>query len=246
MQRDYRSSFERFLAHSDEKNVLFREILKDIRMVGATSLIDIGAGNGSLAIPLAREVERYQAIEPNEAFAEALRAAGVEVLQETFPCAVNGPFDFALLSHSVPYDEQSYEIFLEAAFDLLAPKGELLVITYPGLDDNFTQLLKRLGKRSAERHRHGYAGIVLKLFHLAEDQLESVKIRQVVTKVETTTANEMVDALSFVAGDGDLERMERFLRKRRQIRRILYDEYRISDTKFSFSFKHKFLRVRKP
>ena len=68
MEDIYKNDFEKFLSHTDEKKVLLDEISKEIEKHKTESLLDIGAGNGLLSIPLSKKVESYLAVEPNKKF----------------------------------------------------------------------------------------------------------------------------------------------------------------------------------
>ena len=140
----------------DQPEVLVREVAARLRARHARSLLDIGAGSGGVAVPLSKEVARYLAIEARAPAAAALRAAGLEVVEARFPVDLDERFDVVLSSHSIPEDgPELYGPFLGRAWDLVAPGGLLLVITFKGVDDSAVQLLaERLAGRSYGSHPH--------------------------------------------------------------------------------------------
>ncbi len=116
---------------------------------GARSLLDIGAGSGGVAVPVARSVERYVAVEQDPIAAQALRDAGLDVVEATFPVEIRDRFDLVVSSHSIPEGGvELYEPFLSRAWERVAPGGLLLVITFKGSNDS---PLFRLSERVLRR-----------------------------------------------------------------------------------------------
>src|SRR5665213_298589 len=100
-------------ARWDQAEVLTACILGFVRDRRARSVLDIGAGRGLVA--------------------EALRAAGLDVVQGTFPVALDERFDLVVSSHSIPEgDVALYEPFLAGAWKLVASGGTLLIVTFKG------------------------------------------------------------------------------------------------------------------
>jgi len=120
-------------ARWDQAEVLTACILGFVRDRRARSVLDIGAGRGLVAVPVAAAVKRYVAVEKEPSGAEALRAAGLDVVQGTFPVALDERFDLVVSSHSIPEgDVALYEPFLAGAWKLVASGGTLLIVTFKG------------------------------------------------------------------------------------------------------------------
>src|SRR5262245_55562927 len=98
---DYRKAFETFLQSTNEKQEFARILIQQIRDRGVSSLLDIGAGNGELALPLSQQVKRYLAVEPNFAHAAVLRNLCLQVIEKPFPCQIDETFDMVVASHVI-------------------------------------------------------------------------------------------------------------------------------------------------
>ncbi len=64
--------YQRALARSDYATRILGAI--DLQLAGITSVLDVGAGCGALALPLAERIPRGTALEPAQPMAAALRA----------------------------------------------------------------------------------------------------------------------------------------------------------------------------
>lgn len=237
----YPRYFQKFLDHTDEKEVFVREISTEIKDAQAREMLDIGAGNGQLSIPLASLVSRYVAIERNDEHAAKLRAAGLEVIQSVFPCEVPGSFDFVLASHVLSYrSQQDQRGFLHRAWNTVTKGGTFLVVTYRSEEeDDWTRLMQRLGENRQDTHAAGFRNTLETLAGLGE-----VHVRKVETHVRTDQLDDMLQALAFVASDGIPAIADEFLAKRKELQAIFDAEYRIGE-EYVFPFQHFFVRARK-
>ncbi len=125
---------------------------------GCRSALDVGAGFGALAVPLARRLERVTAIEPSPAMAAALqrrvraeRLDNVEVIERAWeePCAV--PHDLVLCAHVGPLIRHGSPFLATAGS--LARRAVVLVRDAPGAGDKFffSELYPALLGRRYER-----------------------------------------------------------------------------------------------
>jgi SAM-dependent methyltransferase len=96
--------YQRALARSDYAARVLRAI--DPQLAGAASVLDVGAGCGALALPLAERVPRVTALEPAPAMAAALRAeAGrrglrrLTVVEAAWGEVALPPHDLVLCAH---------------------------------------------------------------------------------------------------------------------------------------------------
>ena len=101
--------------HYNQKEVLLQHISHHIEKIGASSLLDIGAGDGKLAIPLSKKTENYAAIESSHERVDLLRKAGLTVIEGIFPINVGGLYHMVLIVHSLPEKVDEVKPFLKAA-----------------------------------------------------------------------------------------------------------------------------------
>ncbi len=233
VQDAYKNDFENFLSHTDEKEILRAEISNEIKKYAPASILDIGAGNGLLCIPLSRLVKRYAAIELNAKFCEKLENAGIQVIGSHFPCPIHETFDFVLASHVISYSENKYIGFINKAMDAMRPGGVFVLVTFRAQEDDWTRLMRDLGMNPEDKYRTVFNEMIELL-----NTFGAVTIRKVVTHVFADSLEDFVQSLCFVATDGDPKRKEAFLREyRNMLEKILDSKYR-QDGKYVFPFQH--------
>lgn len=247
MTDSYINDFQKFLSHTDEKGILLDEIAKEIEKYNIHSLLDIGVGDGLLGIPLSEKVDKYLAIEQKEEYVRELNDGGLEVMQGKFPMKIDESFDLVLSSHSLgSYRKENFESFVREAWKLVNPKGILLIITYRGQEDDWTNLMDYIGARNErsdikieDYNRVGYNTLLELLNSLGE-----IKIRKVVTRVETNNIEDMIQALCFVFSYGKAEKKEQFISFRTKLEKIFNSKYK-DDKGYYFPFQHFFITVQK-
>lgn len=232
----YARSFEMFLAHTDEKQVFINEFSKYIDQYRPFSVLDIGAGNGSLAIPVAALVKRYVAIEPNHKYASRLRDAGLPVVEEPYPTPMPDTYDLVIMSHVISYEAANHQELLSAAWHDVAPGGHLLAVTHRGdQPDDWSNLLNAIGWTNPTPYRDIYQEILTLLTSRG-----TVSVREVVTTLDTDNLEDMLQAMAFVASGGRSEDHSRFLAEKEILSKVLQDRYLTAEG-FSFPFKHFFI-----
>jgi SAM-dependent methyltransferase len=109
---------------------------------GAGSVLDVGAGFGALALPLAARVERVTAVEPAPAMRAALRRrirraglANVRVVAAAWDERALAPHDVVLCAHVGPLLVPGSSFL--TALPALARRAFVLVHDAPGGDDKF-------------------------------------------------------------------------------------------------------------
>jgi len=237
----YVQAFQSFLKHTTEKQDLFAVLERRIKAAKAHSLLDIGAGNGDLALPLSRLVQAYIAIEPNPEYAARLQAKGIMmVFQEPFPWKTFSTLavDIVLASHVVPWDRGEAQAFLRASWRSLGPKGTLIMISYDEEVGGWRELLdasglplETVGQGRFEEYKQ-----LLTTFGRLE-------IEAITTSVITKSLDEMLLALSFVYSDGQPEKAEAF--QKNVVVRHFLESYHHPDEHYRFPFTHYLLQVNK-
>jgi SAM-dependent methyltransferase len=116
----YRSMARRFGLDPRRTDEPALETLRRLAQPGQTWL-DIGAGGGRYALPLALVVDRVLALEPSPSMLEVLRAGmiehgidNVEIIEDRWPTEPMLSVDVALMAH-VGYDIEEFAAFLDAA-----------------------------------------------------------------------------------------------------------------------------------
>lgn len=240
MEEEYKTDFEKFLAHTDEKEVLLNETIKEIRKINADSLLDIGAGDGSLAIPLSKGIKKYVAVESKQKFVSKLKSEGLSVIEGVFPLNINERFDIVFSSHALSYKPEIYADYIDKALELLKQGGLFIIITFRGQEDDWTALLKELGIPQMDYHRVGFNQII----QLLHKHTGSVTTRKVTTTVNTLSIDDIVDVLSFVYHGGNSEQKNKFTTTKNRLIKILNSRYKKSHG-YSFPFQHTFIITKK-
>lgn len=232
----YYKDFKTFLSYTNEKEILLSEIASDIEKYNVKSLLDIGAGNGLLSIPLSAYVKKYVAVESHKPYAKKLQQAGLRAIARPFPFSLNEIFDMVLICHALSY-KTPYRTFLRGAWRNVSFGGHLLFITYRAGRDDWTLLMDAVGIPVHKRNAGRFSAICNLL-----ETLGDLHVRKVTTYVTTPTKKEMISALAFVASGGDEEKKKHFLFT--DLDRILLP-YKKGET-YSFPFHHFFILVQKP
>ncbi len=238
MAGDYDAAFVAFLLFTNQKPELCAEIAKRIRGRGATSLLDIGAGAGELAVPLSSLVRRYCAVEHKGIYAALLRARGLHVIESSFPVAIDSLFDFVLISHVLPRQPVEYEPFLQSAWSVVAPGGALLGVLHNDVPSEWYDLITACGLSPGRR-----ASSLEKLSSYFST-LGPTTVDTITTTVSTASRRGIVSALSFVYGAGKREKIREFEERSSLILQYLDARYRNGE-EYCFPFHHIFLQAHK-
>jgi SAM-dependent methyltransferase len=238
----YEQDFPFYLKYTNEKKILSKEILNLFNRFNVKSVLDLGAGNGDLSKLLVKDVDRYLAVEPKKEFIHSLRKEGITALEKAFPCNLSEEkYDFILCSHSVPSSKLDYEPFLNKAFERLNQNGHLLIITYLGKENDWDNLLTDIKVKPFEEVSDRY-------FERKDFLKKLGKIEEwfVFSKVESSSIENIIKALSFVASGGEVEKKNIFLSKSKEISDIMNQKYYNKESNdYFFPFEHVFLMTSK-
>jgi SAM-dependent methyltransferase len=232
----YRQSFEKFLAHTDEKAIFVKELGSYLERYNPESVLDIGAGNGSLAIPISESIENYEAVEQNPKYAQKLRDAGIKTLEATFPTPLAKKFGLVMLSHVVSYEAANHTELIPPALSAVEPNGHLLLVTHRGnSEDDWSRLLKSISINKFS----GYATIYSEIIDMLS-KAGKTEVRKVSTTLDTDNLEDMLEAMAFVAANGRTEDYKEFIAQRDKIKEILDSKYATAKG-YSFPFQHIFI-----
>lgn len=208
----YEESFGRFLACTDEKAVFIRYLTQIISTFKPASLLDIGAGDGSLALPLSRLVPHYLAIEVSQKFVLRLALQGVDVVKGLFPEVVatspSEQFDMVLICHSLPNATAMRERFIREAHRMVAKGGHLVVVTFNDEQGHWNDLLEWSSLERFPVNQEGLAG----LGWFLRTNFCVIQEQSVWTLASSESIREITEALAFVYSNAEKGRFESFMR----------------------------------
>ncbi|MEK6970219.1 MAG: class I SAM-dependent methyltransferase, partial [archaeon] len=220
-----------------DKEHLLKIFLETVIDKNVETVLDIGAGNGAISIPLSTHVKTLIAVERIPRFVQKLREAGLTTIEGIFPLVnVKGKFDLVLLSWSLNTSPEGFESFIKKAWEKVAPGGVLLIITY---DDGgeWSHFMRELGLPLVDPNRLPFS-ILMEYFHtLGRVQHVSYEI-----PANAPSAEELVHAFAFVASGGNMILKEAFLARKEEAVALLNGRYSSRDG-FSFPFRHEVIRI---
>ncbi len=226
---------------SDEKQAYIAKFSDSVDRYGATSLLDIGAGDGQIALPLSETVDDYLAIEPNPEYAARLRQAGKRVIEEPFPTDVDGTYDIVLMSHVISHTVRGHTTMVPPAWELVKDNGHLLVAIHRGVEqDDWTELLDRVGLGYSDHFDENLRDCVNDLRARGETEIDYIS-----STLAAGRLGPMIESMGFLASNGDEARHAAFMDKAADVARILDETYRTPEG-YAFPFLHKLVSVQKP
>jgi 2-polyprenyl-3-methyl-5-hydroxy-6-metoxy-1,4-benzoquinol methylase len=233
--------FESLQRHSDEKRVYVEKFVEYIGRYAASSLLDVGAGDGEVALPISEHVDNYVAIEQSLEYAMRLQAAGKTVVNQLFPTDIKGKYDLVVMSHVISHVSGNYTTLVPAAWDLINPDGHLLVVTHRGAkEDDWSRLLESVGLGYSETSSKHLSELIDDLSERGDTTIENV-----VTHLKADQSSQMIRAMAFLAASGGKTHYNRFMEKADAVTEVLESRYRVEDG-FYFPFIHPFISTKKP
>lgn len=235
----YAPSFQNFLDCTDEKLVFFNSLKTLIVREKIHSILDIGAGNGDLSVPLSKLVPEYLAIEPVKKHADNLKENRIKVIESFFPCEIKTIFDMVLSSHSLPGNKESFQPFIEKAINLINPRGLMVIITYDDQESEWSSMVHACDLPWIGSH----VGRITSLTEFVKSLQRKTEISEIITSVASSDFERFIRALAFVYSDGNPEKTDLFVSSP-AIRSYLSSKYKLPNENFSFPFVHYLITIR--
>ncbi len=219
----------------DQKAVLCRTIRSFIRTNHIHSLLDIGAGDGLLALCLIKAVSNYVAVEKNKQYTRELRKGGIIVIKGAFPIEIEGTFDIVLISHSVPERGELYRNFFKKAWQKVKKKGILVVITFKGTNGGFSELYKRVFGENNKKDQQLYRRIRAQL-----NRLGKIQTKKVTSILKSKDIEVMIKIFSFLSSNKAFGKIF----KEEKLRQVLKKHYKIPGG-YAVPSNHLILSIKK-
>jgi 2-polyprenyl-3-methyl-5-hydroxy-6-metoxy-1,4-benzoquinol methylase len=222
--------------NNDQKIILQKKIFEIIDRFKIKSILDIGSGQPALAVPISQKVERYTPVEADPDRVQILQEAGLNPLEGRFPgLDIVETYDLVLSSHSIPEEVEKYQSFLTKAWELVKPGGNLVIITFKGVEDDLVSLRGEMREKWIDNDTLKYQEMrkVLSTFGVVTEE-------SVVSHSRTEDGSEMMSLLTLSIGGADDEKKS----YREDLERILEDRYKV-DGEYAFPHRHLVLLIRK-
>lgn len=190
----YKKSFKLFLRRTDEKSVIEKFVINNIKLNERTNFLDIGAGDGSLASIISKKVKSTLVIEPNQSFCKLLlKQKGIRILNKTWEKVnLNELFDFILAAYVVTYfPKTKRKQLIKKMYNMLNPGGSILILSVGA-------------KKGSWRKIHTYFYKLINHVHYSSDN----ELRQIMqgygavlksfkTRAISKNSDEMLEILGF-------------------------------------------------
>lgn len=190
----YKKSFNLFLKNTDEKSVILKFIKKNIRLNNRVSFLDIGGGDGTLAISLAKEVKATLIIEPNTFFVKKIKKnKNIEVINNKWEnVRLEKKFDFILAAYVVTYfPKDKRKDMIKKMYKKLNHGGKIMILSIDA-------------KKGSWRKIHTFFYQLMSIKHISSDEelkkiveKYQVKAMNFKTHVQAKNIAEMLDILYF-------------------------------------------------
>ncbi len=212
----YQKSFELFLRKTDEKVVIEDFVRDAVFLHRDMSFLDIGGGDGSLTLNIARKVGRTTVVEPNRGLCKGLtRHQKIRVINKKWEdIHLAEKFDFILAAYVVTYFPRSRrKQLIRKMYHLLNPGGKLLILSVDAKKGSWRKVHSRFYELMG--HFHHSSDDALKRIVAEYDTIS----KSFKTSVIARNTGEMMEILHFDFHnypDALLkfsEALERFLRK---------------------------------
>lgn len=190
----YKKSFKLFLKRTDEKSVVEKFIIDNIKLNKKTNFLDIGAGDGSLASIISKKVKSTLVIEPNQSFYKLLlKQKRIRVLNKTWEeVNLDESFDFILAAYVVTYfPKTKRKQLIKKMYNMLNPGGNILILSVDAKKGSWRKIHTYFYKLISHAH-HSSDNELRQIMREYGTALKSFK-----TRVISKNSDEMLEILGF-------------------------------------------------
>jgi ubiquinone/menaquinone biosynthesis C-methylase UbiE len=178
--------------------------------------LDVGAGLGHLAWPLAERGHRVTAVEPAVRMLKRLRERGNERIDCVHAMAEQLPFDDGVFDVAVVADVVHFLDSERAAREVarvLAPRGALAVVVAALSDTPFMRAVREIMEESAPRRPRETSSAVTELFAVARLTQTVSHVFEAAVPVDRATLEQILRSVSFIGPAMNPERWARFMER---------------------------------
>ena len=218
----------------NQKEVLFSGISEYVNKYGVKSVLDIGAGDGNLALKISNIINDYTAIENDNRKIENLRKLRLKVIKGNFPAVkIAKKYDLVLSSHSVPENIEEIEQFLKEACRLVKSGGLLLIITFKGGKGDVFKLKEKLKRTVEIADKEHFEKISNTLRKLGK-----IKIKKKISTIKSDKLRDIIKIVRFSLGNSKNQELKK------KIISLMKKHFK-TNGKYLFKFEHLFLSLKK-
>lgn len=209
-EKIYSELFKNYVSNTNGKNLIANNIATLLLKEGYSNCLDIGGGNGKIAITLGKHLDKIVIVEPNKRLISDIKInkiANIQIVNKKIENYIPSQlFDVVLMSYFLDsFDTGHIKYLLNKIFPSIKKGGKIIGVTYlDGCDwDSFSCFVsKKLGiKRTG-----GLSRLLTKLRTIGLN-LRVLKI--VDTKIFGKNLDDLYKNLSFFAYE-DFERYKKF------------------------------------
>ncbi len=138
----YKKSFDLFLKRTDEKSIIKKFIYQHIALRKNVFFLDIGGGNGSLALMISKKVNSTLVIEPNREFCKQLKRKNIRVISAKWEnTRLSSTYDFILAAYVVTYfPKNKMTKLIEKIYKHLQHGGVALILSIDAKEGSWRQI----------------------------------------------------------------------------------------------------------
>ena len=193
----YKKTFDLILKNTNEKEVIIRNIKKEVKLNDKTKFLDIGGGNGSLAIPISQMVGKTVVVEPNKHFVRELSGKkNIKYINKKWEDAdIGEKFNFILAAYVVThFSSRKVEPLIVKMLDNLEDGGKMIILAVDERLGSWRGVHSYFYKRIGENKKSSTVNLksILKKHKAKKVNFE--------TKVKARDMDEMLEILTFDFG----------------------------------------------